>query len=88
MTLSTCSLNIPCAAEITSKIEEFINGIPGQVQSSLEVLQSEVNNTIGFVKYIDSNLQSIAGNVTANLQQQLLYLQNITTPGAQRYAAH
>ena len=68
-----------CAAEVTNKIEDFINGIPGQVKSSFEVLQAEANQTVSFLKYIDNNLRAIAGNVTANLAP-LLNVTDIPDP--------
>lgn len=53
---------------MTSKIEDFISGIPGDVQALLGTVQTDVNNTAAFLKFLSAAAAGIAGNVTADLR--------------------
>lgn len=57
---------VPCA-EVTDKIQQFFQGVPGELKSAAQILQTDVNNTVGFVQYMESTLMGIVGNVTAQL---------------------
>ena len=55
-------------ADVTSKIEDFISGIPGDVQALLGTVQADVNNTEAFVKFLSAAAVGIAGNASADLR--------------------
>lgn len=52
---------------MTGKIEEFLQGIPEELKSAAEIVQTQINNTAGFVQYMESTLKEIVGNVSAQL---------------------
>ena len=54
-------------AEVTDKIQQFFQGVPGELKSAADIVQTQVNNTVGFVQYMESTLGGIVGNVTAQL---------------------
>lgn len=52
---------------MTDKIQQFFQGIPGELKSAADIVQTQVNNTVGFVQYMESTLGGIVGNITAQL---------------------
>ncbi|EIE20435.1 hypothetical protein COCSUDRAFT_57584 [Coccomyxa subellipsoidea C-169] len=53
--------------EVTDKIDQFIRGVPGDLKSAAEIVQTQVNSTFGFVQYMESTLRGIVGNITAQV---------------------
>lgn len=52
---------------MTDKIDQFIRGVPGELKSAAEIVQTQVNSTFGFVQYMESTLRGIVGNITAQV---------------------
>ncbi len=55
-------------AEVTGKIEEFFQGVPEQVATGVEYVASQVNDTLGFLKYMQSTASGIAMHLADNVQ--------------------
>ena len=53
---------------MTSKIEDFITGIPGDVTGLVNAVKEEVNNTAAFLQFVGGVVAGIAGNVTATFE--------------------
>lgn len=62
-------------AEVTDKLQQFIEGVPGQLRNAADVIDAQINGTFGFVKYMEETLKGIVGNVTTQLDA--LQLTNI-----------
>ncbi len=55
-------------AEVTGKIEEFFQGVPEQVATGVEYVASQVNDTLGFLKYMQSTASGIAMHLADNVE--------------------
>ena len=60
----TFSLCLP--TEVTGKIEEFFQGVPEQVATGVEYVANQVNDTLGFFKYMQSTASGIAMHLADN----------------------
>ena len=69
MTTMTVKRLMPAVpADVTSKIEDFITSIPGDVEGLVNTVKEEANNTAAFLQLAGSAVAGIAGNVTATLK--------------------
>ncbi|KAK9917917.1 hypothetical protein WJX75_009558 [Coccomyxa subellipsoidea] len=64
---ATTGQTLQSTCQVTDKIQQFFQGVPGELKSAAQILQTDVNNTVGFVQYMESTLMGIVGNVTAQL---------------------
>ena len=67
-------------AEVTGKIEEFFQGVPEQVATGVEYVANQVNDTLGFFKY----MQSTATGIAMNLADNVMSLEEISKSKHQR----
>ena len=70
-------------AEVTGKLEEFLQGVPEQVVTGVEYMASQINVTLGFLGYISSTAAGIMAhlaNDVANLENMSQSKRCATTP--------
>ena len=64
-----CIFDSLCShAEVTGKIEEFFQGVPEQVATGVEYVASQVNSTVGFIKYMQGTALGIATHLADNVR--------------------
>ena len=56
------------SAEVTGKIEEFLQGAPEQIATGLEYIANQVNDTVGFFQYMKSTAFGIAEHLADNFK--------------------
>ncbi len=58
-------------AEVTGKLEDFLQGWPEEVLAGVEYVASQINDTLGFLGYMASTAAGIVGHLAddmANLE--------------------
>ena len=61
-------INPSLCAEVTGKIEEFLQGAPEQIATGLEYVANQINDTVGFFQYMKSTAFGIAEHLVDNFK--------------------
>lgn len=56
-------------AEVTGKLEEFLQGVPEQVVTGVEYVASQINDTLGFLGYMGSTAAGIMGHMADDVAE-------------------